>query len=250
MEPDLKRSTSLHTPAAVFSANALTAFVRHELARLADPAKATAMAAYMKTEMPFYGVQKPDRVAMHRTMRTQFQPLSLEEYRNGIQALWRLPHREEKYAAIEFASQHKRFITSASLPLYERLIREGAWWDLVDPVASVLVGSVLLAERAKARSIMEEWIADSDMWIRRAALLAHLKHKTQTDEAQLVAHCLRLAPEKEFFIRKAIGWVLREYSKTAPEAVRAFLTEHRSALSTLSFREGAKQLLREGISLD
>lgn len=227
-----------------FSAEALAAFVRHELQRNADPAKAPAMAAYMKTDMPFYGVQKPLRLPMHRAMRMQFRPPSQQAYEDGVLALWRLPHREEKYAAIEFATQNKKFITIAALPLYECLLREGAWWDLVDPVATALVGSVLLAHRATAAGVMEQWIADPDMWIRRAALLAHLKHKAQTDERQLFEHCLRLSGEKEFFIRKAIGWALREYGKTAPDAVRAFLLDHRNTLSPLSFREGAKHLLQ------
>jgi 3-methyladenine DNA glycosylase AlkD len=82
------------------------------------------------------------------------------------------------------------------------------------------------------------------MWIRRAALLAHLKHKEKTDERQLFAHCLLLAGEKEFFIRKAIGWVLRDYSKMAPDTVRAFLHAHRALLSPLSLREASKHLAR------
>lgn len=234
------------TQAAQFSPDALAAFVSTELKRLADPAKAVAMAAYMKTDTPFHGVQKPDRIGMHRTMRTRFVPSSQKDYAHGVLALWQLPHREEKYAAIEFATQHGTFITSASLSLYEQLIRAGAWWDLVDPVATILVGNVLRKERASVRRTMEAWIRDPDMWIRRAALLAHLKHKMQTDERQLFAHCLLLANEKEFFIRKAIGWVLREYSKTAPDSVRAFIDTHRDVLSPLSMREGTKHLARTG----
>lgn len=236
--------TTAITQSAPFSPDALAAFVSTELTRLADPAKAVAMAAYMKTDMPFHGVQKADCIGLHRTIRTRFVPSSQEDYEQGILALWRLPHREEKYAAIEFATQNKTFITSASLPLYERLIRDGAWWDLVDPVAAILVGSVLVKERAAVRRTMEAWVRDADMWMRRAALLAHLKHKTQTDERQLFAHCLLLAEEKEFFIRKAIGWVLREYSKTAPDRVRAFIDAHRDVLSPLSVREGSKHLAR------
>lgn len=234
------------TQSAPFSPDALAAFVSTELKRLADPAKAVAMAAYMKTAMPFHGVQKADRIDMHRAMRTRFVPSSQEDYSRGVLALWHLPHREEKYAAIEFAMQHKTFTTSASLPLYEQLIRDGAWWDLVDPVAAILVGNVLLKERAAVRRTMDTWIRNSDMWMRRAALLAHLKHKTQTDERQLFAHCLLLAGEKEFFIRKAIGWVLREYSKTAPDSVRTFIDTHRDVLSSLSMREGGKHLAHTG----
>lgn len=221
-------------------------FVQSELKALADPAKAVPMAAYMKTDMPFYGVQKPDREAIHRQLKKRFIPSNRREYEAAVRALWELPHREEKYAAVEFAIMHEPFITSASLPLYERLIREGAWWDLVDGVAVVLVGGLLLRERTKLKPLMDEWVEDDHMWIRRTALLAHNKHRNKTDYRQLFDHCLRRAPENEFFIRKAIGWALREYSYAEPERVRDFLTKHRSTLSGLSYREGAKQLVRSG----
>ncbi|HYD61424.1 MAG TPA: DNA alkylation repair protein [Noviherbaspirillum sp.] len=228
--------------AATFSAKKLARFVSDELQKRADPAKATQMATYMKTDMPFYGVQRPDREPMLRAMHAHFVPHSFTEYESGIASLWQLPHREEKYAAIEFAMRHRRHITPEALPLYERLVREGAWWDLVDPVAASLVGRLLLQHRDRVDTVMDAWIEDDDMWGRRAALLAHLKHKGQTDERRLFAQCLSLAGEKEFFIRKAIGWVLREYAKTAPEAVDAFLRAHSSVLSPLSVREASKHL--------
>lgn len=227
---------------AAFSSEKLARFVSDELQKRADPSTAMQMAAYMKTDTPFYGVQKPNREPVLRAMHACFVPHSAAEYESGIAALWRLPHREEKYAAIEFAIRHRRHIAPEALPLYERLIREGAWWDLVDPVAASLVGRVLLQHRSRVEAVMDAWIEDNDMWVRRAALLAHLKHKGQTDERRLFAHCLSLAGEKDFFIRKAIGWVLREYAKTAPEAVVAFLHAHRDSLSPLSLREASKHL--------
>ncbi|HYC41545.1 MAG TPA: DNA alkylation repair protein [Noviherbaspirillum sp.] len=227
---------------SVYSTRDLCRFVQDALRKRADPAKAVQMAAYMKTDMPFYGVQKPDRDPIYRTLQSTFVPGSLKAYADSVAALWELPHREEKYAAIEFAIRHRKFITLEAMPLYERLIREGAWWDLVDPVATVLVGRVLIDHRVEAGGILEQWVGDGDMWIRRAAILAHLKHKDKTDVRQLFAHCLRLSGEKEFFIRKAIGWALREYAKTAPVAVSAFLRTHRDALSPLSLREASKHL--------
>lgn len=227
---------------SVYSTRDLCRFVQDELHKLADPDKAVQMAAYMKTNTPFYGVQKPDREPIYRALRTAFVPGSSKQYADSVAALWELPHREEKYAAIEFAMRHRKFIAPEAMPLYERLVREGAWWDLVDPVATILVGRVLLEHRADTRRVMEKWIADSDMWIRRAAVLAHLKHKDKTDVQQLFAYCLRLSGEKEFFIRKAIGWALREYAKTAPVAVSEFLRMHRNVLSPLSLREASKHL--------
>jgi 3-methyladenine DNA glycosylase AlkD len=224
--------------------NDLARYVTAQLKRLADPAKAPAMAAYMKTAQPFFGVPTPTRAAMLKEMGERFAPPDQKSYARSVMALWKLPHREEQYCAISFARRHEQFIEPASLPLYERMIREGAWWDFVDEIAANLVGAVYGNFRAQTRPIIERWIDDEDMWIRRTALLSHLKHKRETDAAQLFKHCLKRAHEPEFFIRKAIGWALREYSKTDPRAVRAFLTKNRKRLSNLSYTEGSKHLAR------
>ena len=229
-----------------FSTEQLVEFVRERFRGLASAANAAPMAAYMKTATPFYGIKKPDRMPVYREMKKRFTPSSRREYEAGARALWRLAYREEKYAAIEFARQSEAFITIQSFPLYQRLVREGAWWDLVDDVAIRLVGRAQLKQRAKVRPVMRRWIDDEDLWVRRTALLSQIGHKQRTDQRQLFGHCLRRAGETEFFIRKAIGWALRDYSYTAPEAVRDFLVANRGRLSGLSFREGAKQLVRAG----
>jgi 3-methyladenine DNA glycosylase AlkD len=219
-------------------------YVTAQLKLLADPAKAPAMAAYMKTTQPFLGVPTPMRAAMLKQMGDRFAPPDQKSYARSVMALWKLPHREEQYCAISFARRYAPFITPASLPLYERMVREGAWWDFVDEIAVNLVGAVYGNFRAQTRPVIERWIDDEDMWIRRTALLSHLKHKRDTDAAQLFEHCLKRAHEPEFFIRKAIGWALREYSKTDPRAVRAFLTKNRKRLSNLSYAEASKHLDR------
>lgn len=228
--------------AETIDTDALVAFVQEAFGDVADAENAAAMAAYLKTEMPFYGVKKPLFKPILKQLKARFAPADRETYEAVILALWELPHREEKHLAIEYGLQHKKFITSASLPLFEALIREGAWWDLVDPVAVNLVGVTLRKERDIVAPLMEAWSEDDDMWIRRSAILSHLKHKVDTDEEQLFDFCLRCIEEKEFFIRKAIGWALREFSKTAPEAVIDFLEEHKDRLSGLSYREGYKWL--------
>jgi 3-methyladenine DNA glycosylase AlkD len=226
------------------SSNELARHVTAQLKRLADPAKAPAMAAYMKTAQPFFGVPTPMRAAMLKEMGERFAPSDQKSYARSVMALWNLPHREEQYCAIAFARRHGQFIVPASLPLYERMIREGAWWDFVDEIAANLVGAVYGKFRTQTRPVIERWIDDEDMWIRRTALLSHLRHKRETDAAQLFEHCLKRAHEPEFFIRKAIGWAIREYSKTDPRAVRAFLTKNRKHLSNLSYTEASKHLAR------
>ena len=228
----------------VDQSTALARFIATELKALADPAEAAVMAAYMKTGQPFYGVPTPLRTPIFKEMRTRFSPPNQKSYERNVLALWKLARREEQYAAIAYARQYREFIAPQSLKLYERMIREGAWWDFVDEIAAHLVGEVLLNYRVEADPLIEAWIDDENMWIRRTALIAHLRHKRETNAAQLFDHCLRRAHEKEFFIRKAIGWTLREYSKSDPRAVAAFIRRNRKRLSKLSIDEGSKHLAR------
>lgn len=200
------------------------------------------MAAYLKTNMPFYGVQKKGRTEVYRRVRTEVPIRSNSEYRRAILALWDQPHREEKYLAIAVAKGNAGYVTHENIDLYRQLVVDGAWWDLVDDVAINCVGIVHRSERKLMEPVIEAWIDDENMWLRRTALISPIKHKDDTDYQTLFDHCLRRAHEKEFFIRKAIGWTLREYAKTRPDLVRSFLLEHRDRWSGLSFREAAKHL--------
>ncbi|HKZ20696.1 MAG TPA: DNA alkylation repair protein [Acidimicrobiia bacterium] len=220
----------------------LVEFVQSQLSALADPARAAPMAAYMKTEMAFYGVPKPERVPIGRELKRRFAPANASQYRENVLTLWNLPHREEKYLAIGYARQFSAFIEFAQIDLYERLIIEGAWWDLVDEIASPIVSRVVLNHRWQMRPVLEGWIESPVMWLRRSAIICHNGHKEATDWDQLSDFCLRRASETEFFIRKAIGWALREYARANPDAVRTFLRVHGKKLSGLSYREAAKHL--------
>lgn len=217
-------------------------FIRKRFAALANASNARAMAAYMKTDMPFYGIKKPDRVPVLREMDRMFPIHTRDDYKQAIESLWSLSHREEKYAAIHVAVKHKQFIVPMMLPLYRRMIVEGGWWDLVDDIAIRLVGTLAMKHRELMNPKLDRWIEDNNMWIRRSAIICHVKHKEHTDHERLFRYCRNRAHEKEFFIRKAIGWALREYAHTAPSRVRAFLARHRASLSGLSFREAARHL--------
>ena len=224
----------------------LTSFVKQKLASVADPEKAVHMAAYMKTDMPFYGVQSGPRREIARQAKQRFPVESRAAYEDAVLELWRLPHREEKYIAVALARLNRRFVGPESLWLYEKLIREGMWWDFVDEIAVHLVGGAILVGRGEVWPAIDRWIEDRDMWIRRSALLCQNKHKHLTDRKRLFRYCLARSDEQEFFIRKAVGWALREYSYSAPQAVREFLLAHRDKLSPLSFKEAARQLRRTG----
>ena len=217
-------------------------FASTALAGLADPAKAVGMQAYMKTEMPFYGVQTPARVPILRRLVAEFRPADRVEYEALVLGLWDLPHREEKYLALGVAQHFRSCVDTASLPLYRRLIVEGAWWDLVDGVATNLVGHLVVHQPAEVWPEVERWIDDADMWLRRSAIICQVGAKERTDVGRLFSFCAARVEEKEFFIRKAIGWALREYAKTDPQAVARFAIEHRDRLSGLSFREATKHI--------
>lgn len=221
-------------------------FVQRELRKLADAEKAPVMAAYMKTTMPFYGVQKPDREPISKAIKKGFKPADRYEYEATLRALWELPYREEKYIALNYGCDFASLATIDTIPLYEEFVREGAWWDFVDVIAGHMVGFVYKVYRKNVEPVMDAWIEDDDFWIRRTAILSQLRHKKETDAKRLFRYCLSQADEKEFFIRKAIGWALREYSYADPAAVKKFLLQNKSRLSNLSFKEGAKHLVKVG----
>ncbi|MBU6451107.1 MAG: DNA alkylation repair protein [Cyanobacteria bacterium REEB67] len=228
------------------SNKALIAHVEERLLALANADKAVEMAAYMKTDMPFYGVQKPDRIPILRELKANFKPATQEEYTGAIKALWKRKHREEKYIAINYAALFPQFMTPSAVPLCEQIIREGQWWDFVDSITIDTIATVLRKYPTETRPLIDAFSEDDDFWIRRAALLAQLNHKKETSHKHLFTYIEKMSAEKEFFIRKAIGWALREYSKSEPERVLKYLQKNKDKLSPLSIREGRKHLVKTG----
>jgi 3-methyladenine DNA glycosylase AlkD len=212
--------------------------IRRELAARADPVKAPEMQAYMKSEMPFLGVQKPARREVARIVFPAYPLEGFEAWRDTVLRLWReATYREERYLAIALArdARYRSHRSAAALPMYEELIVTGAWWDFVDEVAIRLVGELDL-------SFLPSWAVDPDLWKRRTAIIAQIARKDGTD-AQLLFDCIEPnRGDPEFFIRKAIGWALREYSKVDPDAVERYCATHE--LSPLSRREALRILDR------
>jgi 3-methyladenine DNA glycosylase AlkD len=209
--------------------------LRRELAARADPAKAPAMQAYMKSRMPFLGVQKAGRVEVARTVFPAYPLDGFEPWRDTVLRLWReATYREERYLAIALARYHRAHHTMAALPLYEELIVTGAWWDFVDEVAIRLVGEL------EVGSFLRDWAVDPDLWKRRTAIIAQV---TRRADAQLLFDCIEPnRADREFFIRKAIGWALRDHSKVDPDGVERYCATHE--LSALSRREALRNLDR------
>ena len=216
--------------------------VSAELSAVADPEKAPVMQAYMRTGMPFYGVQKAGRTPILRDLVKRFQPKDAGEYRQLVVGLWNLEHREEKYVALGVARHFKAFVLPELIDLYQTLIVEAAWWDLVDEVATKLIRPLVVGFPQEAWKVVDTWADDPDMWLRRTVLICQIGAKERTDFDRLFRFCAARAYEEEFFIRKAIGWALREYARTDPDAVAAFINSHLVELSGLSYREGSKHI--------
>jgi 3-methyladenine DNA glycosylase AlkD len=217
-------------------------FVSERLTQAANPEKAASMQAYMKTDMPFYGVQKAGRTGILRDLVKAHRPDSASSYRELVLALWNLDHREEKYIALGVAQHFKAHILPSQIDLYRRLIVEGAWWDLVDEVANHLIRNLVIGYPVESWPLVDRWIDDESMWLRRTALICQVGAKEHTDPDRLFVFCAARAYEEEFFIRKAIGWALRDYARTDPAAVAAFINAHLDELSGLSYREGSKHI--------
>ena len=223
----------------------LIAAVGAELARVADPAKAPGMRAYMKSEMPYMGVPMPKLRAVCQVVFAAHPLASFEEWRDAALTLWRdAGYREERYAAIALTGdrRYRDYQRLDALPMYEEMIVGGAWWDYVDELATHRVGPLLARYPQPMRATMLAWSRDKNLWKRRSAILAQTTFKAGTDEALLFACIEPNMGDRDFFIRKAIGWALREYAKTKPEAVRDFVRSHEASLSPLSRREATRRL--------
>ncbi|WP_144659058.1 DNA alkylation repair protein [Paenarthrobacter nicotinovorans] len=224
------------------STAALVESIRTRLRAAGDAERARGAQAYMKSEMPSRGVRVPEVRRIVSSVAKEFPPSSPEELRTAVLTLWReAVVREERYAAIDLTGLRMVKGDLGMLPIYEEIIRTGAWWDLVDGV-SHRICALLLAHRDVMTPLLLRWANDADMWIRRAAITAQLGAKSTTDTELLAQVVTANLADKEFFIRKAIGWALREYSKTDPGWVRGFVEENLAALSQLSKREATRLL--------
>ena len=219
---------------------------RKALREVADPEKAPIMQAYMKSTIPYLGIQTTPLRKAAKAVFSAHKLDSFPEWRDTVLELWRgARYREERYLAIELAgySSYRKFRTLDALPMYEEMITSGAWWDYVDSIASHRLGELLRLYPVEMRRVLRKWAKSEDMWKRRSAILAQLGFKTDTD-LDLLYDCIRPSiQEKEFFLRKAIGWALRQFAKTDAKEVSRYVAEHEGRLSPLSKREALKNLV-------
>jgi len=199
----------------------------------------------MKSQMRYLGIQTvPFRKAAKAVLAT-YPVDSFEDWRDAVIELWRKARfREERYAAIELVGygKYRELRTLDALAIYEEMITTGAWWDLVDSIAANRLGELLRVYPREMRPILLDWAVSDDIWKRRSAIIAQLKFKKETD-LKLLYDCIRPSLDRpEFFLRKAIGWALRQYAWTDPKEVVRYVKEHQARLSPLTRREALKNV--------
>jgi len=235
--------------------------VRESLASAADPGNAVAMRAYMKSAMPYRGIPAPALRSLLRPVLASHALPDEETWHTTVLELWDgAEFREERCAAVALARhRHARVYQQVhTLVLYEHMIHTGAWWDLVDEIATHLVRGLLLTHPVEVSPVICSWAVADDMWLRRSAVICQVGAGERCDPlllARAIEHNLdgstRSTPAvspygREFFIRKAIGWALRDHARTDPDWVRRFAAAHDSGLSGLSKREALKHTFAGG----
>lgn len=209
-----------------------------DLASLRDAAYATRMSAYMRNQFPFLGVSAVPRRAVCKPYFSKAKKEKIVDF-DFVDACFAKKEREFHIVAIDYLAAIKTLLGPADLPKLKQLILTHSWWDSVDSLVTV-VGSILY-RHPELKPVILEWSTAENFWLRRVAIL-HQGFKAETDTALLEKIIENNLNQKEFFINKAIGWSLREYSKTNPAWVRAFIADHKSDMSNLSIREASKYI--------
>lgn len=201
-----------------------------------DVTRAASMRAYMRDQFPFLGIPTPERRRLQKDALAHITTPDERALLEAARRLWAMPEREYQYAGAELLIRYEHVLPAATLPAIAEFVTSKPWWDTVDGLAPRVVGP-MVRRYPELTVTMDAWAASGNTWLVRSAILHQLVQKEHTDRERLFRYCLQRAGDREFFIRKAIGWALREYSKTAPEAVREFVAEHEGELSPLSRRE-------------
>lgn len=205
------------------------------------------MRAYLKSEMPCHGLTAATMRQIVKDRAAEHPARTMAEWQRVALALWRkAAFREERHAAIEFIRlrAYRPYRVLAAVPMFEEMIVTGAWWDLVDPLATHVLGDVLEDEPRRTAALMRRWSRDADMWKRRSSILCQIGFKAETDLGLLYDCIEPNLADREFFIRKAIGWALRQYAWTDPREVRRYVRANGLRLSALSVREATKNISR------
>ena len=207
----------------------------------ADPDRAVGMRAYMRDQFPYLGLPAPAQLVCNREVLAGIAKPTEADLRAIALGCWELDEREFQYFAQRLLRRHAKVLKSGFLSTARTLLTTKSWWDTVDELAAHVVGPLVAADPNLAL-MMDAWSHDADKWLVRTAILYQNRFREKTDEQRLFRYCADQAEHTDFFIRKAIGWALREYAKTNPEAVRTFVATHRGTLSGLSAHEALRNV--------
>jgi len=227
-------------------ATALADLLTDELRAVARPERAAQEKRYLKSDLEFLGVTVWEIRRVIAAFLKGAAPLVRDRLAALVEALWEEPVFERRMAAVTLLELHPKLLGPADLPLVERLLRESRTWALVDGLAAHVVGGIRVASPAAATLVLDRWATDPDFWVRRSSLLAELlPHRSGADLAPFLRRAEQMLDEKEFFIRKAIGWVLREVGKRRPDEVVAWLAPRTARASGVTLREAVRWLPTE-----
>ncbi|PLT30270.1 DNA alkylation repair protein [Peribacillus deserti] len=198
------------------------------------------MENYMKNQFPFFGIKSPERKKLVSVFFKEAGVFKEPFSHQLVRELWSFPQREMQYAALDYCGKFIKKFAKEDITFFKELLISKSWWDTVDSIAPPIIGAIAMRFPETAEEYMEGWAVHENMWLRRTAILFQLKYKNNTDVERLYRYICLNADSKEFFIQKAIGWALREYSKTDPASVRKFIES--TDLAKLSVREGSKYI--------
>ncbi len=213
-------------------------FMRHAHAENAAP-----MRAYMKGKFLFYGIKSPERKSLSQQFLRDNGPIELPVLAALFRQCFSAEQREIQYFVQDAGRRSMRSLDTTFLPVFHDLIGKKSWWDTVDFLSPKLAGRLLLRFPERVRDFPDQWIENDDFWYQRSAILFQLDYKAATDWERLKHYILRRSESGEFFVQKAAGWALRQYSKVEPDRVRTFVEAH--TLAPLTVREGLKVLRKE-----
>lgn len=211
---------------------------------LAKADNASAMKAYMRDQYAFFGIQSDPRRRALKPLFSKGKLPSIDELPAVIDELWSLPQREYQMVAVDLLIKYKPQLPASILVDLERWITTHSWWDTVDMLATHIAGSLFSRYPMESATYLKQWQCSDNIWLRRTTLLYQLKYKAETNQELLFSLIKRNQFDKEFFIQKAIGWSLREYSKTNAPAVVDFIVHQN--IEGLARREGLKWLKNQG----
>lgn len=215
--------------------------LRLVLEEAANPDDVEGMEAYMKHQFSFLGLRSPELRRVSKPFLQAAADVDGDELIAFVHRCWSEPEREFRYVGANMTRRHVRKLDPSHLPDVEQFIVTDSWWDTVDSLAAWTVGP-LVAAHPDLVEVMDQWIDDDNLWLNRTSILHQLSYKEATDAERLFGYCRRRADHPDFFVRKAIGWALRQYARVDPDAVQRFVADNDAVLSGLSKREALKHL--------